>query len=75
MTRPFPEIKVFDDETIAKYRAMTPAEKVQLIGDLNTQARARAATRLKTEQPGWTDQQVLAEVARLMLAGDEEYFK
>jgi hypothetical protein len=75
MTRPLPKIDVVDDETAAKYRSMTVAEKIQLVRDLNRQARARAATRLKMEHPDWTDELVLAEVARLMLSGDEEYFE
>lgn len=54
---------------------MTPAEKIQLISELNRDARARAAARLKLEHPDWTDELVLAEVARLMLSRDEEHFK
>jgi hypothetical protein len=75
MTRPIPEIDVIDDETVAKQRSMTVAEKIQLIGELNRQARVRAATRLKHDHPEWTKQQVLAEIARLMVCKDEEYFK
>ncbi|MFO0792306.1 MAG: hypothetical protein U0805_22835 [Pirellulales bacterium] len=68
-------IPTLTDEEVARYRAMTPAERLQLVSDLNTQARVRAASRLKLEHPDWTDPQILAEVARLMLSGDEEYFK
>jgi hypothetical protein len=75
MARPIPKIDVIDDETFAKQRSMTFAEKIQLIGELNRQARVRADARLKEEHPEWTDQQVLAEIARLMLCKDEEYFK
>ena len=75
MTRPIPRIDVVDDETVAKQRSMTVAERIQLIGDLNRQARVRAAARLKVEHPEWSDQQVLAEIARLMLCKDEAYFK
>lgn len=64
-----------DEHTIAKYRCMTPAEKIQLMSDLNQAARERAATRLNRENPGWNDAQVLAEVARLMLNRNEEYFE
>jgi hypothetical protein len=75
MTRPVPQFDVIDEETFAKQRSMTVAERIQLIGELNRQARARAAERLKLDHPEWTDQQVLAEIARLMLCKDEEYFK
>jgi hypothetical protein len=75
MTRPISKIDVIDDETFAKQRSMAVAEKIQLIGELNRQARVRATARLKEDHPEWTDQQVLAEIARLMLCKDEEYFK
>jgi hypothetical protein len=75
MTRPVPSIDAIDDETAAKYRPMTIAEKVQLMGELNKEARARAAARIKVEHPDWTEQLVLAEVVRLMLSGNDEYFK
>jgi hypothetical protein len=75
MSRPIPNFEVVDDETAAKYRAMTPMERIQLVNELNLQARERAARRLKERNPAWTPEQVQAEVARLMLAGDEEIFK
>lgn len=71
------EIDMVDlsDEEIARYRAMTPGEKIQLVSKLNDEARARAAARPKREHAYWTEHEVLAEVARLMLSGDDEYFK
>jgi hypothetical protein len=75
MTRPIPKFDVIDDETVIKQGSMTVGEKIQLIGELNRQARERAAARLKEVHPEWTEQQVLAEIARLMLSKDEEYFK
>jgi hypothetical protein len=75
MTRPIPKFDVIDDETFAKQSSMPVAEKIRLIGELNRQARVRAAARLKEVHPEWTDQQVLAEIARLMLSKDEEYFR
>lgn len=45
------------------------------MGELNKEVRARAAARIKVEHPDWTEQLVLAEVARLMLSGKYEYFK
>jgi hypothetical protein len=69
-----PSIFEFAEKLIAKYRSMTPAEKVQQINELNKAARERAAARLRTEHPEWGDKEILAEVARLMLSGNEEYF-
>ena len=39
-------ISTLTDEEVARYRAMTPAERLQLVSDLNTQARVRAASKL-----------------------------
>ena len=75
MDRPIPEFDIIDDETAAKYRAMTPAEKIQLMDELNRQARERAAVRLKQQHRDWTADLVQAEVARRMLNGDEEIFR
>jgi hypothetical protein len=75
MNRDIPKFDVLDDETAAKYRSMTPAEKIQMASDMNQAARKRAAARLKHEHADWDEQQVNAEVARLMLSGDEVYFK
>ncbi|MEX0642254.1 MAG: hypothetical protein WD468_06110 [Pirellulales bacterium] len=74
MSRDFPRIHVIDEETAAKFRSMTAAEKIRMAGDLIVAARKRAADRLKIEHSDWDDQKVLAEVARLLLCGNESYF-
>lgn len=74
MTRPIPHFDIVDDATAAKLRLMTPAQKVQLVGELNKAARLRAAQRLNCRHPEWSNEQVQAEIAKRMLAGDEELF-
>ena len=65
---------VYNDEKIARLRAMTPAEKIQRVDELNRAARKRAADRLRRENPTWTDEEVQAEVAKKWLSGVEDYF-
>ncbi len=71
----FRNIEVVDDVTAAKLRAMTPAQRIQLVGELNEAARRRAAERLRREFPEWTEIEIQAHIAKKMLDGDEELFK
>jgi len=75
MNRVIPDFEPMDEETVKKLRSMTITEKFQLIGELNCQARERAAARLQHQFPEWSAEQIQAEVARRMLNGDEEIFK
>jgi hypothetical protein len=68
-------IEVIDDATAARYRAMTPAEKIQIVVELNEAARRRAAERLTLQHPDWTRTQIQAHIAQKMLDGDEELFR
>ncbi len=65
---------VYNDEKIARLRAMTPAEKVQRVNELNRAARKRAAERLRRENPIWTDKEIEAEVVKKWASGVEDYF-
>ena len=64
MNRVIPDFEPMDEETVKKLRSMTIAEKIQRIGELNIQARERAAARLHTNsqngarnkyKPKWLD--------------------
>lgn len=74
MTRQIPKIDTLDDEAVAKFRSMTPGEKIQMASDLNRAARIRAAERLRNSCPNWSEEQLQAEIAKRMLAGDYDFF-
>jgi hypothetical protein len=48
------------------YRRMTPAEKLARCADLSTSVRQLAAARIRAENPGLTEREVLWRVAALL---------
>jgi hypothetical protein len=62
-------IEVLDEEMAEVLRHKTPAERLQIAFGCNRMARLVIEGHLRTIHPDWTDQQVMAEVARRMLGG------
>ena len=61
------QIEVVDDAVADVLRSKTPAQRVEMMLDANRTMRLLIETHLRTGHPDWSDQQVLAEVARRML--------
>lgn len=62
-------IEVVDEEVAAILRQKSPAERLAMVGAANRTVRALIAGRLMTENPSWSTEQVLDEVARRMARG------
>lgn len=58
-----------DDETVAKYRAMQPHERIAICFKLNQEMRERIATLLRQRFPNWPEHMVQEDVARRILHG------
>ncbi len=63
------QIEVVDDRVAEILRRKSPAERVEIIFDLNRTMRVMIAGHLRSRHPGWTEEQVQAEVARRMTRG------
>ena len=58
------------DETVAEIlRRKTPTERLAIGLEMNRTARLMIAASLRAYHPNWTEEQILAEVARRMLDG------
>jgi len=69
-TRPHatvPGVDRLTPEQIARYRAMTPAEKLQQASRLYWSARRLREAYERSLHPDWTDEQVRARVRRVFL--------
>ncbi|MFM9997099.1 MAG: hypothetical protein ACKVU4_15020 [Phycisphaerales bacterium] len=53
-----------DDATVARMRALTPAQRMYMLDRLVESGRAWMAAGIRSEHPEWTPQQVAREVAR-----------
>lgn len=69
MNRDVPHFDMVDDRMAEVFRAKTPAERIEMMGAANRTARLLAAAGIRYSHPGWSDEQVDAEVARRMLHG------
>jgi len=63
------QIEVVDDAVADVLRSKTIAQRVEMVFAANRTMRLRIEGHLRTEHPDWSDEQVLAEVARRMLGG------
>ena len=54
-------------EQIARYRSMTPAERLQQAFGLNAMARRIREAHERTRHPDWTDEQVHEHVKKIFL--------
>lgn len=63
------QIEVVDDRVAEILRRKSPAERVEIIFDLNRTMRLMIAGYLRSCHPDWTEEQVLAQVARRMTRG------
>jgi hypothetical protein len=64
------QIEVVDDQVAAILRTKTPAERIEMGFELTRLARVELEGQIRGAHPDWTDQSVMAEVARTWLAGD-----
>jgi hypothetical protein len=60
-------IDVIDWESAAQLAAKTPAERISMVGELNSIVRAHVATSIRDLHPDWTEKQIRAEVVLRML--------
>ena len=63
------QIEVVDDALAEVLRRKTVTERVAMVLDANRTMRLRMEGHLRTRYPDWTDQEIMAEVARRMLSG------
>lgn len=54
-------------QQIERYRAMTPAQRLQAAFALNHEARRLRAAYERTQHPEWTEEQIAAHVKRVFL--------
>ncbi|MEO1496819.1 MAG: hypothetical protein AAFV43_06675 [Planctomycetota bacterium] len=62
-------IEVVDAAQAAVLRAMPASQRVAIIGQLHTAARAIIAAGIRHANPDWSDETVGVEVARRLLRG------
>jgi hypothetical protein len=55
---------------LARWRTMTPAEKIHRVVDLNAAIRQLAAARIRAERPGVSEAELRLELARLWLPAE-----
>jgi len=65
-------LEKLDSAVIAVLRQKTPRERIEIAFALNRLARERLGAHLRFEHADWTEEQVLAEVARRMLWNSQE---
>ncbi len=58
-----------DPEDVKALRTMTPAQRLERALRFNEQARRFKASSVRVHHPGWTEEQVRAEVARWVCDG------
>ncbi len=61
------QIEVVDPFVAKCLRERTIAERVAMVFDANRTMRGLIEARVRMNQPGWSDHQVAAEIARRML--------
>ncbi|MBI5575515.1 MAG: hypothetical protein HY896_04045 [Deltaproteobacteria bacterium] len=64
-------IEVVDDLVAAALREMGPARRLELVFQANRFTRTLVEAGVKGRNPGWGDEQVRKEVARIWLHGSE----
>lgn len=62
-------IEVIDREYAAILAAKTPAERIGMVAEANRVARQLVAAGVRDRNPGWTEEQIAAEVVRRMIDG------
>jgi hypothetical protein len=62
-------IDMLDDTLVEILRNKTPGERLAMGLEMNRTARLMIAASLRSYHPDWTEEQVLAEVARRMFDG------
>ena len=60
------QIEVVDEDVAAILRQKTPAEKMTLMAAANRTGRMMVEAGVRMRNPGWADEQVRREVARMM---------
>jgi len=63
------QIEVVDDAMAEVLRAKTPAERLEMVGELWCSAREWIDSAVRWQHPEWDEAQVLAEVRRRMSGG------
>lgn len=61
------DLELADEATLAFVRAMTPGERLRATLDLHETARQLARAGVRLRHPEYSEQQVYAEAARIML--------
>jgi len=69
MSREAPRIEIVDEEAAAVLRLKTPAERLEIAFRMWSATRVMLSAVLRQENPGWSDQQLEAEIARRLSGG------
>ena len=65
-----PVFELLDDETVARLKAMSGAERLAIAFALGESVRASLKATLRSKHPSWSEEAVEREVARRFLEDD-----
>ena len=63
-------VELLDDETVARLKAMTGAERLAVAFAMAESVRASLMADLRSKHPSWSEEEIEREAARRFLDGD-----